>query len=87
MGSGPAPIWLIYFHNHESRWTFQLNKSGIRRARRFFNAFWLIDDLTVINQGGKLESCEEIYPPELELKKGYRNFERSLLDLGIKIGN
>ena len=44
-------------------------KNDIQRARRFANNFRLIDDLTVLNDGGEFEIFKEICPPQLELKK------------------
>lgn len=53
----------------------------------FFSCF--IDDLTAINDGGEFEKAlDEIYPPELELRRTYTSpFEALFLDLNIKSSN
>ena len=58
-----------------------------KKARRFANTFRSIDDLTVLNSGGKLErSFRKIYPSELQLKKKSDiNIGISFLDLRIKV--
>lgn len=58
-----------------------------KKARRFANTFRSIDDLTVLNSGGKLErSFRKIYPSELQLKKKSDiNIGTSFLDLRIKV--
>ena len=58
-----------------------------KKARRFANTFRSIDDLTVLNSGGKLErSFRTIYPSELQLKKKSDiNIGTSFLGLRIKV--
>ena len=58
-----------------------------KKAKRFANTFRSIDDLTVLNSGGKLErSFRKIYPSELQLKKKSDiNIGTSFLDLRIKV--
>ena len=56
-----------------------------KKARRFANTFRSIDDLTVLNSGGKLErSFRKIYPSQLK-KKSDINIGTSFLDLRIKV--
>ena len=56
-------------------------KSKIGRGKRFSNVFRLIDDLDVLNDGGKVErSTNKIHPPEI-----ISNNDGSLLNSLIKI--
>ena len=75
----PAPRFAnLLLHYYESRWIHQLRVSDIKRARRFVNVFWFIDDLTAINDGGEFERMsKDIYSQKGE----YRLFR----DLEIKI--
>ena len=90
MGSDPAPfmanLFLFYF---EDKWIRKTKRKDLILARKFGNVFRFIDDLAAINDSGEFEKViQEIYPPELELKKeNVNNTEASFLDLDIKIRN
>ena len=90
MGSDPAPFFAnLFLYFYESKWLRKLQRSDLRRARRFINVFRFIDDLIALNDDKEFESCfKEIYPVELELGKeneGYQ--EATFLDLNIAIKN
>ena len=72
MGSDPAPFManlLLYYF--EDKWIRKTKRKDLFLARKFCNVFRFIDDLAAINDSGEFEKViEEIYPPELELKKG-----------------
>ena len=70
-GSHPAPffanLFLLYFEN---KWVRNVQRSEFSRACKFATIFQFIDDLLTMNDDGEFaRSLEEIYPPELELKK------------------
>ena len=64
MGSDPAPFFAnLFLYFYESKWLRKLQRSDLRRARRFSNIFRFIDDLIAINDGEEFETCfKEIYP-------------------------
>ena len=71
MGSDPAPfcanLFLVFY---ESRWLKSIKNTSYGIARKFGNIFRFIDDLIAINDRNECENhCNEIYPPELILKK------------------
>ena len=68
MGSDPASVFSNLFLSHyESEWMKKEKKSKIGRGKRFSNVFRLIDDLNVLNDGGKVErSTNKIHPPETQ---------------------
>ena len=60
--------------------------NDLTRATKIRNLFRFIDDLNMINDGGKFENnFKDIYSEELQLNKD--NFEASFLDFQIKIQN
>ena len=65
----PASFWAIYFlYPCEDKYILSLISSDKIKARHFHSAKRFIDDLCVINHGGKCErSICETYPKELEL--------------------
>ena len=88
MGSDPAPFfakWFLYYY--ESKWLKNVQRSDLRRARKFPNTFRFIDDLVAISDGGEFEkSFHEIYPAEMELgKENDGTNSTSFLDLEISI--
>ena len=88
MESDPAPFFAnLFLYFFESKWTNELKKNDLIKARKLYNIFRLIDDLNCINDGGKFESSfSKIYPEELQLcKKNTDKHEASFLDLDIKI--
>ena len=64
----PAPFFAnLFLFFCESRW---LESTNYGDARKLGNFFRFIDDLIVINDGNEFENhYNEIYPPELILKK------------------
>ena len=90
MGSDPAPYFAnLFLYFYESRWVKKIQRTDLRRARRFSNTFRFIDDLNAINDGGEFQrSYREIYPPELELGRENANDQKAtFLDLDISIEN
>ena len=90
MGSDPAPFMAnLFLYFYENKWIQKTKRTNLRNARMFGNTFRFIDDLMAINDDGLFESYyQEIYPPELELKKeNVGNREATFLDLNIVINN
>lgn len=75
-----------YYFEDEIIWKTK-RKDLVIAQQIVFSCF--IDDLTAINDGGEFEKAlDEIYPPELELRRTYTSpFEALFLDLNIKISN
>ena len=90
MGSDPAPFFanLFLFH-YESMWLKSIKNHQYGKARKFGNVFRFIDDLIAINDGGEFENnFQEIYPPELILKKENTSCtEATFLDLHLSISD
>ena len=65
----------------------EARRSELRSIRKFANVCWVINDLTAIIDGGRIErSCNEINCHQLELKKENTSYsEEFLLDLGINL--
>lgn len=65
----------------------EARRSELRSIRKFANVCWVINDLTAIIDGGRIErSCNEINFHQLELKKENTSYsEEFLLDLGINL--
>ena len=79
---------LTYFCTFiESKWLKKVQRTDLRRGRRFSNTFRFIDDLNAINDGGEFQSSYgEIYLPELELGRENDNDQKaSFLYLDISI--
>ena len=75
--SDPAPFFANLF-------SYIMNDLTRTRATKLRNFFRFIDDLNMINDGGKFENnFKDIYSEELQLNKD--NFEASFLDFQIKI--
>ena len=75
MGSDPAPyfanLFLFYF---EMKWMDKLKKDNFAATRKYSNTFRFIDDLITINNAGHFDkNINNIYPPELQLKKENHN--------------
>ena len=87
MGSDPAPFFAkLFLYYYESRWTNELKKKDLIRARKLCNIFRFIDDLNAINDAGEFEKhFQDIYPEELELgKENSSNIEASFFRFGHK---
>ena len=90
MGSDPAPYFAnLFLYFYESKWLKKIQRTDLRRARRFSNTFRFIDDLNAINDSGEFErSYLDIYPRELELgRENEDDHYASFLDLDISIVN
>ena len=88
MVANPVPFLANFFLYHsEKRWIGKIRKTDLRHARWFADVFCFIDDLAVVNESGEFErSYKDIYPPELELKKGKNTTQdESFLDLYLNI--
>ena len=88
IGSDPAPFFanLFLFH-YESEWIRSISRVDFARARRLFNTFRFIDDLTALNDQDEFaRSFKEIYPAELTCnKENTGNTSATSLDLAINI--
>ena len=78
MGSDPAPFFAnLFLYYYENKWLRKVQRSDLRRARRFANIFRFIDDLIAVNDGREFERCfKEIYPCELELGRRIRGIRK-----------
>ena len=88
MGSDLAPFFAnlpLFFYG--SRWLKSIINTNCGVARKFGNVFRFIDDLIAINDGNEFENhYNEIYPPELILKKeNTSHTETTFLDLHLCI--
>ena len=86
MGSDPAPFFAnLFLFFYESRWLKSIKNTNYGVARKFDNIFRFIDDLIAINDGNEFENhYNEIYPPELILKKEVTSHtETTFLDLHL----
>ena len=70
MGSYPASSFANHFiYYHEKKWIKKIKMTSIRTARKLEKTFSFIDNLTVLNDGGKFErGSAEIYLPKLKLQ-------------------
>ena len=59
----------LYLCCYEDRWMWKTKRKYLITVLKFGNIFRFTDDLTAINDVGKLQKAlHEIYPPKLELK-------------------
>ena len=79
MGSDPAPFFVnLFFFFYESRWLKSIKNTNYGVARKFGNIFRFIDDLIAVNDGNEFENhYNEIYPPELILKKENTSYTKT----------
>ena len=90
MGSDPAPFFAnLFLYFYESKYLRMLQRSDLRKARRFSNVFRFIDDLIAINDWKEFEKCfKDIYPIELELgKENSGDQSATFLDLHVVISD
>ena len=88
MGSDPAPFFANHFlFFYKCRWSKSIKNSNYDVARKFGNFFRFVNDLIAINDGNVFENHNnEIYPSELNLKKGNTSHrETTFLDLHLYI--
>ena len=71
MRSDPALFFAnMFLFFYESKWLKCIKNTNDGIARKFGNIFRFIDYLMAIIDGNEFENhCNEIYPPELNLKK------------------
>ena len=84
MGSDSAPFFAnLFLLFYETRWLKSIENTNYGVARKCGNTFRFTDDLTAINEGNEFENhYNEIYPPELILKKrNTSHTETTFLDL------
>ena len=90
MGSDPAPFFAnLFLYQYESRWLNKMKKENYILVRKFGRVFRFIDDLLAVNDGNEFERYhQQIYPPELVLKKeNVTNSATNFLELNIQIKN
>ena len=88
MGSDPAPFFAnLFLFFYESRWSKSIKNTNYGVARKYSNIFRFIDDLIAVNDGKKFENhYDEIYPPDLILKKEKTSHtETAFLDFHLYI--
>ena len=88
MGSDPTLFFAnLFLFFYESRWLKSIKNTNYGVARKFGNIFRIIDDLIAINNGNEFENhYNEIYPPELILKKeNISHTKTTFLDLHLCI--
>ena len=88
MRSDPAPFFVnLFLFFYESRWLKFIKKANYGVARKIGNIFTFTDDFIAITDGSEFENhYNEIYPPELILKKGNTSRrETAFLDLHLCI--
>ena len=71
MGSDRTPFFdNLFLFFYKSRWLKSIENTNYGVARKFGNIFRFVDDLIAINDENEFENqYNEIYPPELILKK------------------
>ena len=70
MGLDPAPfMYKLFLIDCEDKWVWKTNRDDLIQSRKLSNMFQFIDGLTAINYGEFEKVYQEIYPPELELKR------------------
>ena len=70
MGTDCAPLLAnLYLFHFEYVYMRRLISSNMSKARAFSNTFRYIDDLLTLNNPSFENTINEIYPPELVLKK------------------
>ena len=88
MGSDLAPFFAnIFLFFYESKWLESIKKTNYGVARKFGNSFRFTDDLIAIIDVNEFKNhYNEIYPPELILKKeNTSHTETTFLDLYLCI--
>ena len=87
MGTDCAPLLAnLFLFFYEYRYMKSLIKSNILMARKFNNTMRYIDDLLVLNNTNFNDAINDIYSPELQLKKTTENTTAlSYLDIFITI--
>jgi len=87
MGIDPAPPWAnLYLYSYEERHVSALIKSDPVAARRYKYSFRFIDDQCNLNDSGQFKNaCQNIYPPELQIKCEHDGLHATFLELDISV--
>ena len=88
MGSDPAPFFAnLFLFFYEFRWSKSIKNTNYGVAGKYANIFRFIDDLIAVNDRKKFKNYyDEIYPPDLILKKEKTSHtETAFLDFHLYI--
>ena len=87
MGIDPAPFWAnLYLYYYEEKHVSTLMKTDAVCARRYKYATRFVHDQCNINDSGQFKnSCQTIYPAELQVKCEHESQQATFLDLDITI--
>ena len=87
MGIDPAPHWAnLYLYSYEETHVTTLMKHDPVAARKYKYAFRFIDDECNLNDSGQFKnSCQSIYPIELEVKCEHDGQHATFLELDISV--
>lgn len=87
MGIDPAPHWAnLYLYSYEENHVTELMKQDLVSARRYKYAFRFIDDECNLNDSGQFKnSCQNIYPPDLQVKCEHEGQHATFLELDISV--
>ena len=89
IGSDPTPYMRkLFLYYHENKRLLQTKNKTCKKVHMFSNIFRFIDDQCTFDNDKSGNSCNNIYPDELELKKdnedpyiiSLRKFNTKLLD-------
>ena len=89
MGTDCAPLLAnLFLFYYEYRYMKNLIKNNLTLAKKYSHTVRYIDDLLTLNNSGFEDTINDIYPPELELKKTTDcPTTLSYLDIRISIAN
>ena len=87
MGIDPAPFWAnLYLYYYEEKHVTTLMKDDSFRARLYKYAARFIDDQCNLNDSGQFKNtCQTIYPPELQVKCEHEGQHATFLELDITV--
>ena len=87
MGIDPAPHWAnLYLYSYEEKHVSSLMKHNPIYARRYKYAFRFIDDQCNLNDSGQFKnSCQDIYPRDLQVKCEHEGQHATFLELDITV--
>ena len=89
MGTDCAPLIAdLFLFSFEFEFMKNLNRKDVSVARKFNRTFRYIDDLLTLNNSSFRNSIDQIYPPELELKRTTESLTTcSYLDLYLTLNS
>lgn len=87
MGIDPAPHWAnLYLYSYEEAHVSTLMKQDPVSARRYKYAFRFIDDQCNLNDSSQFKnSCQSIYPSDLQVKCEHQGQHATFLELDISV--